>query len=152
MSDATFQDGAEAPLRLIARDEEDLRVISACVQDAVFAGDQIHWDAKKRALTVLINRFRWEDAARRTERVRALLRIDGVLRVQSSGVSRDADVVLSALALSWAPGADGAGRVELVLAGDGALGMDVECLELSLADVTRPYDAPSKTRPGHPDV
>jgi len=30
--------------------------------------------------------------------------------------------------------------------------MDVECLELSLADVTRPYDAPSKTRPGHPDV
>ena len=100
----------------------------------------------------MINRFRWEDAARRTERVRALLRIDGVLRVQSSGVSRDADVVLSALALSWAPGADGAGRVELVLAGDGALGMDVECLELSLADVTRPYDAPSKTRPGHPDV
>ena len=152
MSDATFQDGAEAPLRLIARDAEDLQVISACLQDAVFSGDQIQWDAKKRAVSLLVNRFRWEDAARRTERVRALLRIDGVLRVQSSGVSRDADVVLSALALNWAPGADGEGRLELVLAGDGALGMDVECIEVSLADVTRPYAAPSNKRPGHPDV
>lgn len=151
MSDASFHDGSEEPLRLIARDNDDLQVISACLQDAVFSGDQIHWDAKKHSLSMLVNRFRWEDVGRRTERVQTVLHINGVLRVQSSGVTRDAGVVLSALALNWSAGTEGAGRLELVLAGDGALGLEVECLEVSLTDVTRPYAAPSRQRPSHPE-
>jgi hypothetical protein len=151
MADAKFEDGAEKPLRLIGRDADDVGVISACLQDAVFTGDQIHWDAKKRRLALLLNRFRWEDPARRTERVQAVLRIDDVLRVQSTGVTRDVDVVLSVLSLAWTPGAEGAGRLELVLAGDGAIGVDVECLEMSVADVSKPYVAPSGKRPTHPE-
>ena len=34
--DARFEDGDEQPLRLIAYEAEDLQVISALVQDAVF--------------------------------------------------------------------------------------------------------------------
>jgi hypothetical protein len=151
MSDASFRDGGEQPLRLLARDAEDLGVISACVQDAVFSGDQIRWDAKKRQFTVLINRFRWEDVAQRAERVQALLRVEDVLRVQSNGVTRAADVVVSALSIRWTPGVEGAGRLELVLAGDGAIALEVECLEVSLADVTRPYVAPTGKRPTHPE-
>lgn len=151
MGDATFHDGGEQPLRILARDAEDLSVISACMQDAVFTGDQIRWDAKKRQFTVLINRFRWEDVARRTERVQALLRVEDVLRVQSNGVTRAADVVVSVLSIAWTPGADGTGRLELVLAGDGAIALEVECLEVGLVDVSRPYEAPTGKRPTHPE-
>jgi len=43
------------------------------------------------------------------------------------------------------------GRVELTLAGDGVIAVDVEALELLLRDVTRPYVAPSGKVPGHPE-
>ena len=36
MSDARFEDGAEQPLRLMAQDADDLAVLSALLQDAVF--------------------------------------------------------------------------------------------------------------------
>ena len=35
MTDAKFEDGGEGPLRLVAQDAEDLKVISTLIQDAV---------------------------------------------------------------------------------------------------------------------
>jgi hypothetical protein len=37
------------------------------------------------------------------------------------------------------------------LAGDGAIRLSVEAIELMLKDVTRPYVAPSKKAPSHPE-
>ncbi|NJS15471.1 MAG: DUF2948 family protein, partial [Sphingopyxis sp.] len=34
MTDATFQEGGEGPLRLVAQDAEDLKILSTLVQDA----------------------------------------------------------------------------------------------------------------------
>ncbi|MEO0358508.1 MAG: DUF2948 family protein, partial [Pseudomonadota bacterium] len=39
--DASFNDGAEKPLRLHAMDVDDLRVLSALAQDAVFPGSEM---------------------------------------------------------------------------------------------------------------
>ena len=39
----------------------------------------------------------------------------------------------------------------LTLSGDGAIAIEVEALEIMLADVTRPYIAPSKSVPQHGD-
>lgn len=159
MTDATFEDGAEQPLRLKALDGDDLAVLSGLVQDAVFPGAEIKWDRKARRFALLVNRFRWEDAekaeARRRdyERVQSVLVIEDAMQVQTQGVDpKDKDVVLSLLAIAWEPGEDGAGYVLLTLAGDGAIRVRVEALEVVLKDVTRPYVAPSKAKPGHPDV
>ena len=158
MTDARFEDGAERPLRLTARDAEDLRVISALCQDAVLPATEMRWDRRRRRFAVLLNRFRWEDrtaaeAARRPyERARALLVAEGVLAVRSMGIDRaDRDLVLSLLSLDWAAGDDGAGTLTLVLAGDGAVALSVEALDVSLQDVTRPYRAPSGKAPSHPE-
>ena len=45
----------------------------------------------------------------------------------------------------------GPGRVVLTFAGDGALQLTVECIEVELSDVTRPYAAPSHHAPTHLD-
>jgi IMP cyclohydrolase len=72
--------------------------------------------------------------------------------VASQGVSRDdPDLVLSLMALDWTAGEDGTGRITLILAGDGAVAVDVEALEVTLKDVTQPYTAPSGKAPSHPD-
>lgn len=158
MTDARFEDAGEAPLHLKALAPEDLPVISALVQDAVFPASEMRWDHRRRRFALLVNRFRWEDrpaaerAGRAYERVQALLVIDDVTRVRRQGIDpRDGDTVLSLLALDFVPEAEGAGRIVLTLAGDGAVAVDVECLDVTLKDVTRPYRAPSRTVPSHPD-
>ncbi|MEN9410180.1 MAG: hypothetical protein RL216_2154 [Pseudomonadota bacterium] len=156
MSDARFEDGEVGPLNLVARDGDDLSVISALVQDAVLTGADLKWERSKRRFACLINRFRWEDreaaeaAKRPYERVRALLVIEDAGAVRSQGIDRgDPETVLSILSLAWEPGEDGTGAVTLVLAGDGAVRVAVEALEVTLHDVTKPYLAPSRKKPEH---
>lgn len=156
MADARFEDGDDAPLRLIAHMQADIPVMSALLQDAVMPATEMRLDAKARRFAVLLNRFRWEDrtaaeaAKRPYERVRSLLVIEGVLAVRSTGIDRrNGDLVLSVLSLGFAPGDEGAGVLTLVLAGDGAIALEVEALDLRLEDVTRPYAAPSGKVPDH---
>ncbi|MCC7320859.1 MAG: DUF2948 family protein [Rubellimicrobium sp.] len=154
-ADARFEDGAARPLRLCARDAEDLAVISALVQDSVLSGADLRWEKGHRRFALLLNRYRWEESERARlsgdhERVRAVLAIEDVTAVQSAGIARGAgDVVLSLLSLSWEPGEDGTGRLILTFAGDGAIAVSVEALEVVLRDVTRPWQAPARCAPGH---
>jgi len=157
--DARFEDAGERPLRLWAQDADDLVVVSALVQDAVFPMAEMAWRPAKRQFALLINRFRWEDAERAqarqrpVERVQTVLEVSDVKRVRSQGVDRqDADTILSLLSLEWEAGEDGAGTLVLALAGDGAIALDAECLDVRLTDVTRPYRAPSGHMPGHDDT
>lgn len=155
--DASFNDADPRPLGLKAEDEVDLRIMSSLLQDAVLTGADITHDAKTRQLALLVTRFRWEDAdhaqtqGREFERVRALLVISDVMRVVSDGVGRDADTVLSLLAVRWLSGEDGTGRLSLDFAGDGTIIAEVECINLDLRDVTRPHSAVSGKVPRHPD-
>ena len=83
--------------------------------------------------------------------MQSLLVFEDVMAVQSQGFDRrDKDTVMSLLDMTFAPGADGTGRVVLVLAGDGEIALSVESLDVTLRDVTRPYLAPSGKAPTHP--
>lgn len=156
--DARFEAGAETALYLSALDGDDLAVISALVQDAVFAVSGIKYSRARREFALLINRFRWEDRAaadrdgRGYERVRSVLVLRDVQAVQTIGIAPGApDQVSSLLAVQFAPGPDGTGRVVLTLAGGGAVALTVEALDVTLKDVTRPYLAPSRHAPVHRD-
>ena len=151
--DAKFEEGGEAPLNLGAFDPEDLAVLSSLAQDAVFPASEMAWHPKERRFALLINRFRWEDAGRDrhgAERVRSVLAVDNVLKVASQGIDRrEAGMILSLLSVTFEPGEDGSGHVLLTLAGDGAIRLTVEALDVRLKDVTRPYRAPSGKVPDH---
>jgi Protein of unknown function (DUF2948) len=158
MTDARFEDGADVPLRMIAQGPDDMPVLAALLQDAVFPITEMVYDRKRRRFALLLNRFRWEDRAaaqrggRGFERVQSVLVVQDVLGVQTQGIDRaDRETVLSVLTMAFAPGEDGAGRITLTLAGDGAIALMVETLDATLTDVTRPYLAPSKKAPHHPE-
>ncbi|MDW4499727.1 DUF2948 family protein [Sulfitobacter sp. D35] len=154
MNDARFEDGRDAPLNLGAYDAEDLGVIAALAQDAVFPITEVSYDRAGRRFAVLLNRFRWEESAAlaEPERVQSVLVFSNVLSVASSGVDRsDRDQVLSLLSIAFEETEAPAGTVEFTLAGDGAVRLTVEALEATLRDVTKPYAAPSRKAPKHPD-
>ena len=156
--DARFEDAGERALRLKAEDADDLAVITALVQDAVLPANEMRWQKTRRRFACLLNRFRWEDKdkAQRTgrefERVQSVLAFDDVMRVAQQGIdNRDDGTVLSLLTMAFEPGEDGTGRIVLTFAGDGAVAIDVETVNVKLQDVTRPYRAPSGHAPSHPD-
>lgn len=156
--DARFEDVpfSDQPLRLRAETAEDLAVISSLAQDAVAKVADIAWMPKRRRLALVLNRFRWEDSdvaaakGHPFERVKTALVIESVQGVRSRGLDpKERDMVVSVLAMTFEPRDDCAGRLVIALAGDGDLALDVECLDVSLTDLTRPWVATSKTPPRH---
>ena len=51
-----------APLKIIARDAEDLAVVSACLQDALIPLNEMRYLPQERRFILVANRFRWERA------------------------------------------------------------------------------------------
>ena len=156
--DARFEDAplSDTPLRLKAESDDDLAVISSLLQDAVGKSGDIAWLPKKRRLVALVNRFRWEDSAeaaeahRPFERVRSALTVESVLGVRARGIDpASKDQVYELLALLFEPAEDGAGTLTLTLAGNAEISVALECVEISLADLTRPWAAKSNSAPGH---
>jgi Protein of unknown function (DUF2948) len=70
------------------------------------------------------------------QRRRAALRLERVQRAQIHGIDRAArDTVLSLLALKFEPGVEPSGDVTLIFAGDAAVRLTVESIELALEDL-----------------
>ncbi len=158
MTDARFEEApySDRPLKLRAESEEDLAVISSLVQDAVGKTAEVHWLPKKRRVVLLLNRFRWEShigdpaAARTCERVRTALSIESALRVRGRGLDpREGEQVFELLALLFEPTDGPAGTLTLPMAGDAEIAIEVECLELWLTDLSRPWRARAQQVPMH---
>ena len=148
--DATFEDGAEQPIRLRGESTDDLAVIASLTQDAILPASEISWLPKENRFGLLLNRFRWENKTKDAERVQTVLVFDSVIAARTNGVNaNDKDQILSLLDITFTAADDGAGTLMLVLAGDGEIALDVECIDIILQDATRPYIAPSKSQPKH---
>jgi hypothetical protein len=145
-----------AELKLLALDGEDLGIISAHMQDAVFKVGDMSFDARAGQFSLAANRFDWEraqekSAKNRFERHRAALVFKRVRGVRSQGIDRrSSDTVLSLLAIRYTPEGDGPeGLIELALSGSATLSLKVECIEAQLADIGGTWAAASK--PQHPE-
>lgn len=149
-TDAKFEDSYSMPIRLEAFDDEDLQVVSALCQDSVISGEDISWQPKKGRLTLLLNRFRWEEKSLKPERVRSLLIINDVRKVSSKAFSvNDKKSVYSLMSLKFESFDDLGGRLSIIFSKDSMIAASIECLNIKLQDVTRPYQAPSGNKPKH---
>ncbi len=140
-------------LKLLALDADDLGIISAHMQDAVFKVGDVRWSPGEKTLSLAANRFVWEVAGKKRkgyERRRSGLVFKRVETVRSTGIDRNSkDEVLSLLAITFAQKGEGPeGTVELVLSGGSTIALDVECIEVALADVGGAWETAS--RPRHP--
>jgi hypothetical protein len=154
----------DRPIRLMAKDAEDLAVIASCLQDALVPLSEMQFLQDEKRFVMLLNRFRWEsasesdivkakgrpvdasfaDAARGNERVNSGLCIDGVSAVRIRNIDRaKPGKFLSLLTL----GLDGANKLNLLFAGDGAIQLEIEALSLFLQDFGEAW--PTQWRPDH---
>ena len=138
-------------LKLLAQDEEDLKIISAHLQDALMRVGDIVYLPRRRRLVVVMNRFCWEDCGERQTgaRVEAGLHFDNVQTVQSRNIRQDdPEALASLLAIEYTPAPGGSGGiVDLVLSGGGLIRLNVECIDAFLTDLSEPR--PALARPAH---
>lgn len=143
-------------LKLIALDEDDLRIISAHLQDAVASEGDIAYLPAEKKLVMMLNRFDWEAATAgaregtRYLRRRAVLRFDKVERVQVQSIAPGRGRrIFEMLAVSFEPGEAPSGFINLVFAGEGAMRLAVECIEVELRDTGAVWH--TRNLPRHPD-
>ena len=79
-------------LKLIARSDEDLRVISAHLQDSIGSTSHIANLKKNKIFLMQLNRFMWEDVEkgvfRKNKRIRTILKFENVLEVSVKNISQ----------------------------------------------------------------
>jgi hypothetical protein len=137
------------PLKLIALDGDDIEVVSAHLQDAVVKAADIHWRPAEKRVIVGLNRFDWEAANGALPEFRrrlSALRFERVTACKCRNCSNCAegkDNVLNLLAVSFTPTDLPAGVVTLTFSGGAALRLEVECLEVELADLGPSWAAES---------
>ena len=137
---------ADEPLKLSARDAEDLAVVSSMVQDALTRARDMTFQQRERRFLVLLDRFMWErDDGVQVEgklhnRVRSVLHFDDVTGVQTLNVDLAAqDEVLELLAVAVTESSEASAQVELVFAGGGIICLHVDCIECRLTDRGSPW-------------
>ena len=79
-------------LKLIAKTEEDLKVVSAHLQDAIVNVTNIANLEKNQIVLMQLNRFMWEDVEkgvfRKNKRIRTVLKFENVLKVYSKNINQ----------------------------------------------------------------
>ncbi|MDZ4791944.1 MAG: DUF2948 family protein [Hyphomicrobiales bacterium] len=141
------------PLKLIALDEDDLKVLSAHVQDAVGREADMAYIPTEQRFAVIVNRFDWSgvqkpDNGGAYERRRSAVRFDKVRKVQVQNVN-PGERVMALLAIYFEPSEPPSGFLTLIFAGDAAIRLDVECIEVELRDLGAAWS--TKNLPQHPD-
>jgi hypothetical protein len=127
----------EAPLKLRARDSEDLTVISSMLQDALIPLGDMTYLPDEKSFVMAVNRFRWEKANGPRERIVSGLRFDAVRNVRYRGIDRgNRGQFLSFLVMYYTPDPAGdGGAVTIGFSGGGAIRIDVGGLYAALGDL-----------------
>jgi len=127
------------PLKLRAKDTEDVQVISAILQDAIAPITDIIYRPDEKDFVMVVQRFCHEgkDQDGHCERVRAAVHITGVAGVQRQGINQDKpDAMLDLLAIM--PEKDG---LQFVFAGGGKIRLKLADWSLILEDFGEPWPA-----------
>jgi len=137
------------PLKFVALDEEDLAVVSTHLQDATVKVADVLWRPQEKRLVIALDRFDWVSAeGAQLRRCRSALRFERVAACKCKQVDPAGKAaVLNLLAVEFEPTDAPAGVVKLVFSGGGVLRLEVECLEVELADLGPSWQVDQ--RPAH---
>ena len=139
-------------LKLIAKTEEDLRVVSAHLQDSIVNIADIANLKKNKIFLMQLNRFMWEDVEkgvfRKNKRIRTVLKFENVLHAVSRNINQlKKDKFLDFLAIETNITPDNNYEMKIIFAGDSIIRIISEVIEVTLDDQGEAWD--TKNKPKH---
>tara|TARA_B100001989_G_scaffold141212_1_gene100319 strand:- start:92 stop:535 length:444 start_codon:yes stop_codon:yes gene_type:complete len=142
-------------LKLIARSVEDLRVVSAHLQDAIVNINDIANLKKNKILLLQLNRFMWEDVEkgvfRKNKRIRTILKFENVIKVKSKNiVLAGKDKFLDFLTIETSQMINNNFEMKILFAGGSIIKITAEVIEVTLDDQGEAWD--TKNKPKHIEI
>ena len=142
-------------LKLIARSVEDLRVVSAHLQDAIVNINDIANLKKNKILLLQLNRFMWEDVEkgvfRKNKRIRTVLKFENIIKVKSRNIDQAGkDKFLDFLTIETIQMIDNNYEMKILFAGDSIIKIIAEAIEVTLDDQGEAWD--TKNKPKHKEI
>ena len=139
-------------LKLIANNSEDLKVISAHLQDSIVSTLDIANLKKNRIFLLQLNRFMWEDVEkgvfRKNKRIRTILKFENVLGVLSRNINpKGKERFLDFLTMESNILEDKTYEINLIFSGDVVIKIKAEVIEITLDDQGSPWE--TKNKPKH---
>ena len=139
-------------LKLIAKTEEDLRVVSAHLQDSIVNVADIANLKKNKIFLMQLNRFMWEDVEkgvfRKNKRIRTVLKFENVLHAVSRNINQlKKEKFLDFLAIETNITPDNNYEMKIIFAGDSIIRIIAEAIEVTLDDQGEAWN--TKNKPKH---
>ena len=139
-------------LKLIAKTEEDLRVVSAHLQDAIANISDVANLEKNRIFLMQLNRFMWEDVEkgvfRKNKRIRTILKFENVIKAHAKNINQSkGKKFLDFLTIESNQMIDNNYEMKIVFAGDSIIKIIAEAIEVTLDDQGEAWD--TKNKPKH---
>ena len=139
-------------LKLIAKTEEDIKVVSAHLQDSILSVADIANLKKNKIFLMQLNRFMWEDVEkgvfRKNKRIRTVLKFENVLHVVSRNINQlKKDKFLDFLAIETNITPDNNYEMKIIFAGDSIIRIISEVIEVTLDDQGDAWE--TKNKPKH---
>ncbi len=139
-------------LKLRASTIEDIKVISAHLQDAITQSSDMINLKKNRIFILQFNRFMWEDVEkgvfRKSKRIQSVLKFENVLSVLGKNINqKKKDHFLDFLAIETKLLSDKSYEIILHFAGDKLIKINTEVIDCFLDDQGEPWE--TKNKPKH---
>ena len=139
-------------LKLLAKTEEDIKIVSAHLQDSIVNVFDIAHLEKSNIFLMQLNRFMWEDVEkgvfRKNKRIRTVLKFENVLKVFSKNINqKKKDNFLDFLAIATIKMPDNNYEMKITFSGDSIIKIIAEVIEVTLDDQGEAWE--TKNKPKH---
>ena len=139
-----MSDDKKNRLKLIGKNQEDLKIISAYLQDSVIIVKDILFLKKNKIFLMILNRFMWEDTEkgvfRKNKRIRCAVKFEEVIKVQSKNINqKNNKKPLEYLAIKSSFMSNNFFKIKIFFSGGGIITIASEVIEVSMNDLGKPW-------------
>jgi len=132
-------------LKLLGKHQEDLKIISAYLQDSILIVKDIVFLKQNRTFIMIVNRFMWEDVEkgvfRQNKRIRCAVKFEEVVKVKSKNINqKNKNKPLECLAIKCSSIFDETYKIKIFFAGDSIITIISEVIEVALHDLGKPWN------------
>ena len=139
-----MSNGEKNNLKLTGKNEGDLKIISAYLQDSVVIVKDIVFLKKNRIFIMILNRFMWEDLEKgvfnKNRRIRSAIKFEEVLEVNSKSINqKNKNKALEYLAIKCSLVSNNFFKIKIFFSGDGIITLISEVIEVAMNDLGKPW-------------
>ena len=132
-------------LKLTGKNKEDLKVISAYLQDSIVTLKNLAFLKKNRIFVMIVNRFMWEDVEkgvfRKNKRIKCAVKFDEVIKVGSKNINQNnKNKILECLAIKCNLLSDDTYDIKIFFSGGSIITIISETIDIILDDFGEPWN------------